>query len=217
MDLLLPFYAIGRLGPEETARVEAALAARPDMQRRLMLVREEQTETVRLNEGLGAPSRKVRDDLFARIDALESRRSPLKSALATGWLQRIVEAVGSLSPRTLTLAAGFAALVILLQGGALVTTLLSPLAQYRTASQPGAAATEGAFLLVAFAPDATVAQMAAVLQARGAVIVDGPHSGGLYRVRVAEKPLPPADLNHVVSAFAAEREVVRIIFPAPAR
>ena len=53
---LLPWHAAGTLGRRDAERVEAGLAADPELARRFELVREELAETIHLNETLGAPS-----------------------------------------------------------------------------------------------------------------------------------------------------------------
>lgn len=61
IETLLPWYVKGTLGPEDTARVEAHLAAHPETQRALALIAEEWHETVAANENLGAPTPAARD------------------------------------------------------------------------------------------------------------------------------------------------------------
>lgn len=182
IDLLLPWHAVERLSPEEAERVEAALAREPARRRHLAAVREEQAETVALNQDLGAPSRAARDALFARIEA-EGRRAPASAGLA----QRIGAWFGARAPATLAWSAAAAALIIALQAGLLVAAYRAPTPSgYETASGPETPAPRGgAFVLVAFAPTATASRIEAVLREAQAVIVDGPRAGGLYRLRLA--------------------------------
>ena len=56
VEALLPWYAAGTLAAREADQVEAAVAADAQLAYRLEQVREEMTETVLLNEALGAPS-----------------------------------------------------------------------------------------------------------------------------------------------------------------
>src|SRR5579862_2108140 len=74
IELLLPWHAAGTLSHRDAQRVEAALASNPELARRYELVREELGQNVTLNETLGAPSSRVMDELFARIDAEPARR-----------------------------------------------------------------------------------------------------------------------------------------------
>jgi hypothetical protein len=209
LEPLLPWHAAGTLSPADAARVEAALAADPELARHFALVREEMSETVRLNEALGVPSARARDALMAAIDA-DARRYP--RAAAGSWLTRLL---ANLSPRTLAWAATAAALVIVAESGLLATLLVGPGgATYETASVPPAAprsasqetasapmsmqrgitlepapapraAQAGSYVLVRFAPTASASDITQFLDANKASIVDGPRPGGLYRLRVA--------------------------------
>ena len=181
-DLLLPWHATGRVDNAARARIEAALDRDPEIARRLDLIRDERDATVASNEALGAPSMRVRDDLFARIDAdLAARdRGPSR------WLQRLGAALASLSPAALAGAALAACALILLQAGLLTGTwLAAPGASYETASHgDGGTAGGGTFILVAFAPAATATQITEALGEAGLSIVDGPRAGGIYRIRL---------------------------------
>ena len=73
IEALLPWYAAGTLSRRDTDRVEQALASDRELARRYDLVREELTETIHLNETLGAPSARAMEKLFAAIDAEEVR------------------------------------------------------------------------------------------------------------------------------------------------
>ena len=56
VEELLPWHAAGTLSRRDAQRVEQALANDPELARRYALVREELSETIYLNETLGAPS-----------------------------------------------------------------------------------------------------------------------------------------------------------------
>jgi len=183
-DLLLPWHATGRIDPAAGARIEAALARDPELARRLDLVRAERDGTVAVNEALGAPSPKARDTLFARIDAdlAVRERGP------RGWIRRIGEALASLSPPMLAGSALAACALLLLQAGLLTGTWLGgSTATYETASLgEGGPSAGGSYLLVAFAPTATAAQITEALVETGLSVVDGPRAGGIYRLRLPD-------------------------------
>jgi anti-sigma factor RsiW len=69
IEELLPWHAAGTLSRRDAQRVEEALAKDPALARRYALVREELSETILLNETLGAPSPRAMENLFAKIDA----------------------------------------------------------------------------------------------------------------------------------------------------
>lgn len=212
IDLLLPWHAVERLSPEEAERVEAALAHDPARARHLAVVREERAETVALNQDLGAPSRAARDALFARIAAEGVEASP-----SGGLAKRIAERVGAwiagLAPSTLAWSGAAAAVVIALQAGFLAKAYRSPApAGFETASGPDAVSRQsGSFALVAFAPTATAAQIDAALRDAGAVIVDGPRAGGLYRLRMTGETKAEAVTG--IEKLRAATGVVRLLLP----
>ena len=206
IELLLPWRATGALNAEETRRVDAALAADAGLRRKYDLVREEMAESVLAAEELGAPSLRARDRLFAAIEAEAGlRRAP---AAARSWRVRALDFFGSLTPGAIAWSAAAAALVIVLQGAVLTRSLVTPGGTFHTASAPESR--EGSFALVAFAPDATAQQIADLLAAQGASIVDGPKPGGLYRVRVSSKRLDADALKAAVAKLASRREIVRM-------
>ena len=73
IEELLPWYATGTLSGREAERVEQALADDRQLAQRYELVRRELAETTSLNAALGAPSARVREKLFAAINAEEVR------------------------------------------------------------------------------------------------------------------------------------------------
>lgn len=209
---LLPFYATGVLSAAERKQVADALAADPELRRRLALVEEEQTETILLNEGIAGPSTRALDRLMAAIDAEPERamaRSGFGERLA-GWLQ-------ALTPKQAVWATAAAALVVALQAGALVGLLVNRNsgAAFETASQIGAATAQaGAAFTIIFQPDAKASDIAALMERAGARIVDGPRAGGIYRIMVGDKALSDAESTAVQARFRTEATLVRMISPA---
>ena len=114
------------------------------------------------------------------------------------------------------MAGAAAAIVILLQGAALLA-LLPRIAGpgYSTVTQAPATG-EGATAIVAFAPEATLQQVADLLRRHGARLVDGPLAGGLFRVRIGEASLSAAEREAALAALRGE-PLVRMALPAPAR
>jgi anti-sigma factor RsiW len=212
IEALIPWYAAGALTPAEAQRVEAALAGDPELERSYRQALEELGAAVDDNLALGAPSTRAMDKLFASIDA-EPRSA---RNLAQGLWSRVSDLFASLSPRTLAWATVAAGLIIAVQAGVIGSEFArgskAP-ARYATASAPGGPVAPGVYALVQFAPKATAAQISRTLQAHGAVIVDGPTADGLYRLRLAQAPLPAEQRN----ALAARLQDGKVIaFAAPA-
>jgi hypothetical protein len=74
----------------------------------------------------------------------------------------------------------------------------------------------GSFAMVRFAPQATAAEITNFLGAYKASLVEGPlkAGGGLYRIRLAENPLPPNDLGKIVHQMQGESRIVGFIAAA---
>jgi anti-sigma factor RsiW len=216
IDALLPWYATRRLSDAEEQSVEEALAGDPDAARRLSLVEEERAETVTVNEKLGAPTSRARDRLFERIEAASPRRAPRRIG-RFAWASDWISGLSGLSGNVLALPTAALAVLVLLQAGLLGTLLIGDRSgsRFTTASGPEAPGSEGSHVLVAFAPDASAAQITTFLESHHASIVDGPRPGGMFRVRIADKRLSEEEVARVISAMRAQQPPVRIVVPSP--
>lgn len=213
VELLLPWHAAGTLSNRDAARVEQALANDNELAARYELVREELGEAIRFNESLGAPSARVMEALFAKIDA-EPARKPKASLNITAWLTNFV---AGFSPRTLAYGATAAALAIVLQAGILagvfvkqgeVGSMILSSASYDQTS------TDAAYVSVRFKPEATAADITSFLEANKAVVVHGPGQNSFFKVRVAEKPMSQDELRALAKKLAAN-PVVSWTIPTP--
>ncbi len=212
-EALLPWYVAGTLEPEAMRRMDAALEASPELQRLLDLTLEEQHQSIRLNEDLGAPSSSALPDLMARIAA-----EPQPSAFRPGLTRRIGAWLGGLtasfSPAALGVSAAAAALVICVQA-ALIAGLVYKSAPegavYQTASHGGSkAVSPGPHALIAFQPRRTASEMAEFLSGEDLRIIDGPRPGGFYLVRFAGKTGIEA-AKRKIKALSARSDMVRFI------
>jgi len=206
VDALLPWYAAGALSADKRAKVEVALGQRPELRASLATIEEDRGETIALNEALGAPG----PDAWARV-LHGVQAAPRKPGLA----ERLVTWFGLGEARfaPLALAGAAAALVILLQAGAIVALLPS---MQKTTSEFGAATSaivpQGADVLVTFSPQATIADVSAFLSENGATVVSGPKPGGLYELRVGDKPLSKPELDALLKTLA-NSSVVKLALP----
>ena len=213
IEALLPWYAAGTLDRHEADQVEAALAADMQLARRLDLVREEMTEAILLNEALGVPSARVMENLFKAIDKeRKSARAPTERHGLNAWIRDL------LTPRAFALAAGAAGIIIMLQVGVITTLMLrdrGDTGSFETASAPASATRGfeiGSFALVRFAPQANIADISRFLDSKDAMIVDGPHPGNMYRVRVARTSVGKDELERLVKEFQSS-DLVSMALP----
>ena len=204
IEALLPWYASGALDASGRRRVEEALSSRPELRESLRTVEEDRDQAIALNESLGAPRAGVWTRVLAAA-AAEPRRASLASRFAAAI------GLGSASnPRRLAWAAAAAAIVIAVEGAAIIALLPSHSREaYRTAS---AEAQAGAEVLIAFAPDARIDQISAFLKERGASIEEGPR-GGMYRVRIGDKRLTQDEMSALLKSLGAS-PLVRAALPA---
>jgi hypothetical protein len=213
VELLLPWYAAGTLGERDARVVEAALANNPELASRLEWARAEFAAETALNDAAGAPSDGDVAALFDKIDALPAPRRATTGA-ASGLGSRIGEFLATLSPRTLAWSALAAALAIVLQAGLLAGIALKERTpgSYQTASEPGEATDDGTYVLIRFKPEASAGEVAAFLQTNKLVILGGPTTSGLFRVRVAPTKLAPQDLARLVKSMQDDK-VIGFIAP----
>jgi hypothetical protein len=215
IEALLPWHAAGTLSRRDAQRVEAALEHDKDLARQFELVREELSETIHLNETLGAPSTRAMTRLLAGIEA-EGVRSRKRSLNFAAF---IAERLTMFSPRTLAFAAVVGMLAIVLQAGLLARVYIGEPgsevpAAYKTASAPATrslAPVTGSYALIGFAPQASAADVTRFLETHKAAIVDGPKPGGLYRIRVSAAALPKNDLAAIVKQMQNESKIVRFV------
>jgi anti-sigma factor RsiW len=116
IEALLPWHAAGTLNRRDRERVERAIAADQELARHLMLVREEQQETIHLNESLGVPSSRAMEKLFAAIEA-EGVQAPVRRSFDLAG--RIAGFLSGFSPRTIAYAAAAATIALFLQAAML--------------------------------------------------------------------------------------------------
>jgi hypothetical protein len=216
IEALLPWYAAGTLDAWEAGQVAAALAADAELARRLDLVREEMTEAIVLNEALGVPSARMAENLFSAIDREHrTARHPAARSGLTGWFADLF------SPRVLAFAAGAAVLLIAVEAGVIARLALQEHAPqgggYVIQSIPADAHTArgpdlGAFVRVSFSPQASMADVTSFLNARDAMIVEGP-TAGLYRVRIGRNYVPKEELDRWVREFQSASNLVASVMP----
>jgi anti-sigma-K factor RskA len=208
IEALLPWHAAGTLSRRDAQKVEQALASDTDLATQYSLIRDELVETIGLNESLGAPSARAMQKLMADIEADASTARRTRSSFNLGeWLS---EKLSSFSPRTLAWSASAAALAIVLQAGLLAGMFVNERqggAVFDTASvQSNQTVKPGAEALIAFVPQANVAEITKLLQSYKMSIVEGP-TGEMYTVRFAMTGMPKEELARVIKQLQDEKTV----------
>ena len=206
---LLPWHAAGTLNHRDAVRVEEALARDPDLAHHFEVVREELAATINLNESLGAPSARAMERLFAAIDA-----EPVRSrSIGSIFNLKITDFFSRLAPRTVAWAAAAAALAIVLQAGVIANLYVGQrtfeVAGAHPAHRAATADVARADALIRFAPQASADDVTKFLESNKATLVDGPMSGGLYRIRIANTSKD--ELNRIITRMQENRAVVGFV------
>ncbi|MDP3603116.1 MAG: hypothetical protein Q8R85_18300 [Bosea sp. (in: a-proteobacteria)] len=212
LELLLPFYATGRISAADKARVEAALAADAELALRLDIIRDDMAETTLLNESLGAPSPRVLGRLMAGVEA-EPRRQGLLASAKGGFMTWLGQLLATQPPRRLAYAGAAACALIALQGVALTGILLREQTGFETAST--APQSSERYVLLSFATDARAGDIASFFKRYEASVVDGPRANGYFKVRVGDASLTQAQVDAIAARMKAEAAIVRFVAPAP--
>jgi anti-sigma factor RsiW len=188
---LLPWYLKGTLDAAARARVEAFLERSPE-------ARAEAAWLARLDADLRAatplPERAPGFDRF--MERLAAHRAP-----------NVVAFQRKEKPRWLAPAFALAATLVVAQAGVIGVLMQQRDATLTTLSAPPAA-DAGARLQVTFRPEATEAQIRALLAEAGAQIVAGPGALGVYTLSVA-----PEKLDAARERLAARNDVVESVRP----
>jgi anti-sigma factor RsiW len=216
IEMLLPWHAAGTLNARDVKRVEEALARDSELAKQYAVIREEYTETIGLNESLGAPSARAMAKLFAAIDA-EPERAP---SMSRNISARISGFFASLSPRTLAWSASLGALALLLQTGVIGAVLVKSQQQasFQTASlsmnEPitRSLGPEAPRALVRFAPDARVADITALLDTYQASIIDA--RGGMFRLQFGTRGMSKDEIAALMNRLKSEK-IVNLAVAAP--
>jgi hypothetical protein len=219
---LLPWYVTGRIGAEDRAKVEAALAREPALRHQLALVAEDRAATRAAVDAIPVPATLTADRLLARLPgatARPARRHGLAARLLADVSAHVAAQVAALvepiliAPRVgaVRWAAAAALAVVVAQGAALAVLLARPSATYETASGGAPAAVAAATVLVRFAPGATLDAVGAELARLDMRILDGPKPGQLFVVAVGPADLAPEARARRADALRQRPDLVTLV------
>jgi anti-sigma factor RsiW len=210
MEMLLPWYVTGRLDAADLAKMEAYLAAHPEVARQLDLARTERDETVAANEALGLPSAGATARLMASLPAARPGWAAMRAL--RGGLQQVGDLLAAPTANAVRWAALAAAVLIAVQGIAIVSLLNERAGTYQTAS--GGQSGDGIALLVTFADDAKATAISQLLTDLDGSIVDGPKAGGVYKIRLRTEDRSTAGREALMRRLAGRRDIVRAVLPS---
>ena len=210
MEMLLPWYVTGRLDAADLAKMEAYLARHPEVARQLDLARSERDETVAANEALGLPSAAATARLMSSLPAARPGWAAMRAL--RGGLQQVGDLLAAPTANAVRWAALAAAVLIAVQGVAIVSLLNERAGTYQTAS--GGQSGDGIALLVTFADDAKATAISQLLADLDGSIVDGPKAGGVYKIRLRTEDRSTAGREALMRRLAGRRDIVRAVLPS---
>jgi anti-sigma factor RsiW len=209
IETLLPWHAAGTLSRRDREKVERAIANDSELARHLTLVREEQQETIHLNESLGVPSARAMEKLFAAIEA-EGAPAPVRRSF--DLVGRLSGFISGFAPRTLAYGAAAAAVILLLQSAVLIEGAFNK-GQPDTVTAPqlaGVNTPSSAQVRIRFSPQATSVEIISFLNAHGAKVVEGPGGNGFFNIRFTSD-VSKEEIVRNVQRMQSEAKVVEFI------
>lgn len=219
IEQLLPWHAAGTLSRRDAQRVEQALENDSELRRQYELVREEFSETIHLNETLGAPSARAMEKLFAGIEAESGPARQVRQgfSLSSWWS----ETLSAFSPRRLAFAGTAAALMIALTSGLLTGVVMN---QYGgggsrpdLAGGPSTSVKGGnGSLLMTFSPNASITEINEFLDKHDLQVTEGPRAGRMYRVQLksgAKTLVSKEQTDQLIQALRQNSGVVLNVLP----
>jgi anti-sigma factor RsiW len=216
IEMLLPWYATGRLDRADVAKVESYLARHPQMSAQLDLIRAERDETVLANEVLGRPPSAALDRLMASLPAAWPGLA--QRIASSALLQRVRDFFTAPTARDVQWAALAAAALIVVQAAAITSLMVGGGGDsYHTASGQkigGDGFGSGVSALVVFADDAKASAIARLLTEFDASFVDGPKPGGVYKIRLRTADRSQSAQDALLRRLAERRDILRTVLPS---
>jgi hypothetical protein len=189
LSLLLPFYANGTLGADDTAKVDAALAISPAL-------RDELAEIGRLAQGVKTGGRDLGQGDDARVErvAVKLALAPASPAITASG-EKLGGILAFLHPRSWHPAVALSLAVAAVAQAGMIANLngennerSSKIAslekrlgevEYQLASGPGGGVAQKVSIMLQLSPDAPWSAIEALLANEGLEIVGGPSDGAL--------------------------------------
>ncbi len=139
------------------------------------------SETIHLNESLGAPSARADGEAVCRDRG--RRRASAGRAGSFDLVGRISEFLSGFAPRTIAYAAAAATVAFFLQSAMLTAALMKDHSDTTTPQLASANTPSNAHAVIRFAPLATSSEITSFLNAHGAEVVEGPGRNGSFNIR----------------------------------
>jgi hypothetical protein len=212
IEMLLPWYATGKLDQADARRVDAYLAQHPEVQARLSLSLAERSETMQVNGPVTAPSKQTVERFMARIGRAKVRETGASSERIGGWTRRVL-VKPFFSHGQIQWAAAAATLMIVVQAAVILSLLMTPEqgVRYETAGGRSEVIAPGTYVDVRFAPDMPLSRIAAAMSELNFTIAGGPKAGGFFLVRIGPAKMSKDEIQQAIAALRRRSDVVQFV------
>ncbi|MGQ0457040.1 MAG: hypothetical protein ACT4OU_08255 [Hyphomicrobium sp.] len=205
---MLPWYVTGRISDADRARIDAYADKNPQIMKHIAVAREEADAVFAANQAVAPPR-------AALYHALEKLHASIAAdprariyAVKTSILEQVGDWLAKLGPRQLAYAGLAAAALVAVQAASIGALLSRGAANgFEVATAPGSAA-QGTYALVAFQQGAPAGALSAFLAQYKFTIVEGPISGGVYRVRLGDATLTDDEIGKVIDLLKERGDLV---------
>ena len=212
IEMLLPFYVTGQLDRGDADKIDEYVSRRPIVARHLSLIPDQPAGAVAPNEAVAARPAGNFPRLATAIAVRPAQTARLEGRLLDR-IKRFFEMPASHSRGWISAAA---ALVIIVQGAAIATLVVTQYSPTFTAASGGREATgAGTFVVVRFADGATTSAVTEVLAGLDMAIVDGPKSGGLFTVRLGARDMKEAERDRAIADLKAHSDLITFVTRLP--
>ena len=202
LEALLPFYLNGTLEGDDLVAVEQWLTSDVAAITALGEAEAEFSGVAAVNEAIRPPA----DALSRFAKAIDAEAGPVAAKAGPSTIVQLWNRFTAI-PASAAWAVAAAALAFVLVQATIEPGRQAP--DFEVAGTPEDRATVP-FALVTFRPDATIADINALLAANGGSIFAGPASGGVFKIAIAATTV--ADYDRVVGLIAAA-PVVETVLP----
>lgn len=208
LSQLLPWYANGTLGSEDSRKVEAALARDEALAREFDLVLEDQAAVVELVSEEEVPismAERFKAALNAEADEPAASASPREKG--ESLMSRLASVLFSDRPKGYAFAA--AAIVLLVPAIAIYSVVIGNQqpGQYQTASGEEGTTVEKTRMLVKFSSGAAWTDIDAFLRENRGQVTKGPTADGLYELEFDAA-------EQLAAEMSAETGIFEFVLPA---
>jgi anti-sigma factor RsiW len=212
IEMLLPWYVMGRLDHADAARVEACLARDPDLAKQFRLIRDEHDQSVTGNEAIAERSARNADRLLADVARRRAPRAAAPRVAAAPSLWERLQEFFALPPvGAVRWAGAAAALLIVVQAGIIGTMVVRQPESYAPASGSAPTSERGTVALVGFVGGATASAVVDLLAAHGMSILDGPNASGFFTVQIGPATMSETERNAKIDVLKSRGDIVAVV------